>query len=140
MKSEPIVLIEDDTDDKEILEMVLKDLETTNPLVWFSNTRDAFDYLKTTTEQPFLILSDVNLPGMSGTEFKKMVDDHPELRKKSIPFILYSTSVDTIAVEDAYTKMTVQGFFKKNSSYEEIKSTIRIIYDYWSICRHPNSS
>ncbi len=139
MKSEPIILIEDDIDDKEILEMVLKDLKITNPLVWFSNTRDAFDYLKTTTQQPFLILSDINLPGMSGTEFKKKIDEHPVLCKKCIPFVLYSTSVDKKTVEDAYTKMTVQGFFKKNSGYDEIKNTIRIIYEYWEICRHPNS-
>jgi CheY-like chemotaxis protein len=139
MKSAPIVLIEDDTDDKEILEMILQDLDITNPLLWFSNGPDAFEYLKTTTEQPFLILSDVNLPGMSGIEFKKKVDDHPELRKKCIPFVLYSTSVDKKTVEDAYTKMTVQGFFKKNSAYDDIKNTIRIIHEYWTYCRHPNS-
>lgn len=139
MNSDPIVLIEDDTDDKEILEMVLKDLNITKTLIWFANGSDAFEYLKTTTEQPFLILSDVNLPGMSGIEFKKKVDDHPELRKKCIPFVLYSTSVDKQTVEDAYTKMTVQGFFKKNSGYDEIKNTIRIINEYWTYCRHPNS-
>lgn len=139
MKPEPIILVEDDIDDKEILEMVLKDLNITNQLIWFANSHDAFEHMKATTEQPFLILSDVNLPGMSGTEFKKKIDAHPELHRKCIPFVLYSTSVDKKTVEDAYTKMTVQGFFKKNSGYEEIKNTIRIIYEYWSICRHPNS-
>lgn len=139
MNSAPIVLIEDDTDDKEILQMVLEDLGISNPLVWFANGRQAFEYLITTTKQPFLIISDVNLPGMSGVEFKMKVDDHPELRKKCIPFVLYSTSVDKQTVEDAYTKMTVQGFFKKNSGYDDIKHTIRTIHEYWTICRHPNS-
>lgn len=139
MKKSPIILIEDDTDDKEILEMILQDLNITNPLVWFANTGDAFEYLKITTQQPFLILSDVNLPGMTGIEFKKRIDDHPELRKKCIPFVLYSTSVDKQTVEEAYTKMTVQGFFKKNSGYDDIKNTIRVIYEYWEVCRHPNS-
>jgi len=139
MKSAPIVLIEDDTDDKEILEMILQDLGISNSLIWFADGRAAFEHLKTTTEQPFLILSDVNLPGMSGVEFKKKIDEHPELRKKCIPFVLYSTSVDKQTVEDAYTKMTVQGFFKKNSGYDDIKNTIRVIHEYWTICRHPNS-
>lgn len=139
MTQEPILLIEDDSDDKELLEMALQDLGVTNPLIWFSNCAKALEHMKTTTQQPFLILSDVNLPGMSGIEFKKLIDDHPELRRKCIPFVLYSTSVDKKTVEEAYTKMTVQGFFKKSSGYEEIKHTIRVIYDYWKICQHPNS-
>ncbi|MPR32051.1 response regulator [Salmonirosea aquatica] len=139
MNSAPIVLIEDDTDDKEILEMILQDLGIRNSLIWFSNGHDAYEYLKETTEQPFLILSDVNLPGMTGVEFKKKVDEHPTLSKKCIPFVLYSTSVDKKTVEDAYTKMTVQGFFKKNSGYDDIKKTIRIIHEYWTYCQHPNS-
>ncbi len=139
MKNSPIILVEDDTDDKEILEMILKDLNITNPLIWFANAHDAFEHLRITTQQPFIILSDVNLPGMSGTEFKKKVDDDPGLRKKCIPFVLYSTSVDKQTVEEAYTKMTVQGFFKKNSGYADIKNTIRIIHEYWTYCRHPNS-
>lgn len=139
MKAEPIVLIEDDSDDKELLEMALRDLGITNPLVWFANCDDAFEHMRVTSQQPFLIMSDVNLPGMSGIEFKKKIDNHPELRRKCIPFVLYSTSVDKKTVEDAYTKMTVQGFFKKSNGYDEIKNTIRVIYDYWKICRHPNS-
>ena len=139
MKADPIILVEDDTDDKELLEMVLQDLEITNPLVWFSNCADAFEHMRATSQQPILILSDVNLPGMTGIEFKRQIDDHPELRQKCIPFVLYSTSVDKKTVEAAYTKMTVQGFFKKSSGYEDIKHTVRVIYDYWKICRHPNS-
>ena len=139
MNSSPIVLIEDDIDDKEILDMILQDLAIKNPIIWFSNGLDAFNYLKATEQQLFLILSDVNLPGISGVEFKMKVDDDPQLRKKCIPFVLYSTSVDEKTVEDAYTKMTVQGFFKKNSGYDQIKHTIKVIHEYWTICRHPNS-
>lgn len=139
MKPEPIILIEDDPDDKELLEMALQDLGISNPLIWFTNCADAFEHMRTTSQLPFLILSDVNLPGMSGIEFKKKIDAHPELHRKCIPFVLYSTSVDKKTVEEAYTQMTVQGFFKKNNGYEEIKNTIRVIYDYWKICRHPNS-
>ena len=138
-KSGPIIVVEDDPDDKDILEDVLKDLSIANSLIWFTNGPAAFHYLKTTSEQPLIILSDVNLPIQSGIEFKRQIDADSELRQKSIPFVFFSTSIDQAAVNEAYTKMTVQGFFQKPSSYEEVKNVIKLIVEYWKICRHPNS-
>jgi CheY-like chemotaxis protein len=138
MKSGPIIIVEDDVDDKDMMEDILKELQIENKIVWFVNSADAFAYLKTTSEQPFLIMSDVNLPGENGIEFKWRIDADPQLRQKSIPFVFYSTAVNQKAVNDAYTKMTVQGFFQKSSRYEEAKSHIKLIYDYWQVCRHPN--
>jgi CheY-like chemotaxis protein len=138
-KSGPIVVIEDDTDDQGILKDVLKELKVENELIWFAKADDAFTYLKTSSQQPFLIFSDVNLPGQNGIEFKRRIDADPALRKKSIPFVFYSTYVDQQAVNTAYTEMTVQGFFQKNDSYSEIKTNIKLIIDYWLACRHPNT-
>src|SRR5262249_27629979 len=134
----PIILIEDDADDEAIFSDILKELGVPNKVVWFSNSHDAYDYLKKTPEQPFIIFSDVNLPGENGIEFKNRIDLDRHLRQKSIPFVFYSTSTGREIVSEAYTKMTVQGFFKKGNSYEEIKQQFRIIFDYWRICKHPN--
>ncbi|HEX2684417.1 MAG TPA: response regulator [Ferruginibacter sp.] len=136
----PIIAIEDDRDDKELLIETLQSLEIENELVCFDNAIDAFDYLKKTLQQPFLILCDVNLPALNGIEFKRKIDADPELRKKSIPFIFYSTSVNQQAVNEAYTKMTVQGFFKKGDSFEQIRKRIKLIMDYWKDCKHPNTN
>ena len=111
MKSGPIIVIEDDEDDKGIFEEVLKTLNVNNPLIWFNNCDEAYEFLKATTEPPFIIFCDVNLPGTNGIEFKRQVDENKEMRKKSIPFVFYSTSVNQQMVNEAYTKMTVQGFF-----------------------------
>ena len=138
-KSGPIVILEDDEDDQDILEEIFMKLNVKNKLVWFTTTDDAFKFLQTTSEQPFIIFSDVNLPRQNGIEFKRRIDSDKELRKKSIPFIFYSTSVDQQQVNEAYTHMTVQGFFQKGISYEEIKTDIKVILDYWQACRHPNS-
>lgn len=140
MKTGPIILIEDDSDDKEIFQDILKELEVHNPILWFQNCEDAFSFLISSTEQPFIIFCDVNVPGKSGIECKQLIDDNKELRKKSIPFIFFSTTLDQKTVNDAYTKMTVQGFFQKKTSYEELMKTIKLILDYWSECKHPNSS
>ena len=140
MKSGPIIIVEDDIDDKELLESVFHDLKIPNRLNWFRKSGEAFTYLKTTGDQPFLIFSDVNLPVENGIEFKRRIDADPHLRQKRIPFVFYSTSADQRTVNTAYTEMTVQGFFQKENRYEEIKKCIDLIVKYWKMCRHPNSA
>ena len=139
MQSGPIIAVDNDIDDQEIFEDILESLEIPNKLISFEDCNDALGYLKTTVEQPFLIFCDVNLPGLSGLEFKRQIDEDPQLRKKSIPFIFYSTSVNQKTVNDAYTQMTVQGFFQKKNSIGEIKNAIKLIIDYWKECKHPNT-
>jgi CheY-like chemotaxis protein len=138
-KPGPIVIIEDDVDDKEFIAEILKELGLSNRIIWLDSVEEAFIYLVGSTEQPFLILSDVNLPGKNGIEFKAQIDKHPELRKKCIPFVFFFTATDSKSVNYAYTKMTVQGYFQKRGSYEEMKKTIKLIVDYWEVCKHPNS-
>jgi len=139
MKSGPIIIIEDDVDDQQLFIQALKEINISNPVRWFRNGREAFEYLASTSDQPFIIFCDVNLPGQKGTEFKKQIDEHKELRKKSIPFLFYSTSADQATVNEAYTEMTVQGFFKKQDDFSDIRNQLKVIVDYWMTCRHPNT-
>ena len=129
----------DDVDDKDIIKEALQDLKIKNKIIWFNRCDYAFNYLKTNEEQPFIILSDINLPGVSGIEFKKQIDNDLELRRKSIPFIFYSTSANRKEVNEAYIEMSVQGFFIKSSSYREIKRNLSLITEYWKNCIHPNT-
>ena len=110
-----------------------------NPLKFFLTCAGGLDYLITTKDQPFLIISDVNLPVMSGIEMRQKINENEWLRKKSIPFIFLSTSANQQSIEIAY-KMMVQGYFEKPASMKELKNTIQIIVHYWQICRHPNSN
>ncbi len=57
----PIILIEDDPDDQELMEEVFKSLGVENQLKFFYSSMDAYSYLRTTEEKPFLILSYINL-------------------------------------------------------------------------------
>lgn len=139
MKSGPIIIIEDDLDDKYFFEEIVREFNLSNELIWFSNCIDAWNFLKTTSESPFIIFSDVNLPKQNGIEFKRQIDADEQLRRTSIPFIFYSTSINQHAVNDAYTNMTVQGFFQKSYSFEETKKNLKIIFDYWNVCIHPNT-
>ena len=132
-------MVEDDSDDVEIFNEVLQELGIPNPVVAFDKPHDAYHYLSAQDEQPYIIVCDVNLPGMSGLEFKNKLDNNEQLRKKSIPFVFYSTSAEKKYVLEAYLELTVQGYFRKAQNYQDIKNQVRIIFEYWKLCQHPNS-
>jgi len=137
-KSGPIILVEDDSDDHEIFIEVLEQIGEYD-VKWFPDCIKCLEYLKTTEDDPFIIFCDINIPLMSGIEFKLKIDENPMLRDKSIPFIFYTTSDDDYFVNMAYKQMTIQGFFKKRNDYSAIKETLECIINYWDRCRHPNS-
>jgi CheY-like chemotaxis protein len=134
-----IILIEDDMDDMKIFSEAVRELQIENEIKWFPDTDSAFTYLASSDRNVYLIFCDINLPGKNGLDFKRDIDSDPELRKKSIPFIFYSTAAKQADVNEAYTQMTVQGFFKKENSYAGIKNVLKTIFDYWKLCRHPNT-
>jgi CheY-like chemotaxis protein len=135
----PILIIDDDADDLEILKYALDDLELPNEVVWLHNAAEVLHYLSDTTVQPFIIFCDINMPKVNGIMLKKELDKDPVLRKKSIPFIFYTTTADPYIVDSAYSELTVQGFFEKGFDSLHIRDTIKTIMDYWKLCLHPSS-
>jgi CheY-like chemotaxis protein len=134
----PILIIDDDIDDQEILGEAFREIGIESELLYFNRSDEVFNFLKATPKHPFLIISDVNLPGENGIDFKKRIDADPQLRQKSIPFVFLSTAISRYAIEKAYNQMTVQGFFKKSSNYSELKQLLRCMVEYWQNCYHPN--
>src|SRR5215218_5798263 len=133
----PIIIIEDDPDDQQIISETIQGLHIVNATKFFINCEDVYNYLLSTPDKPFIILSDVNLPLMSGTELKARINKNDYLRKKSIPFIFFTTSSDTKTIDHAY-EMMVQGYFEKEYSMETMRSTLKTIIEYWKLCKHPN--
>ncbi len=133
----PIIILEDDLDDQEILREILAELKVPYRIDFYTQARDVLEYLNTTSEKPFIILSDVNLPSMNGLELRQVINDNESLRQKSIPFIFISTSADQFAIKQAYN-LTIQGYFVKQHSIPEIKKTVKLIIDYWENCKHVN--
>ncbi len=130
-------LVEDDVDDQEFIVDALQMLGIKNKIELFDNGQKALDYLKIVEEQPFIIISDVNLPIMNGLQLKSAIQQNDFLRNKSIPFIFLSTSADSKAVLEAF-ELKVQGFFVKENTYDGIRNQLKEIVGYWNNCRHPN--
>ncbi|MFT3910878.1 MAG: response regulator [Ferruginibacter sp.] len=137
MPKHPIIIIEDDEDDFRFLQDVIEELKVPEPVLWFRSCMEALDYLSKTDDTVFLIFSDINLPRMSGMKMRRLIDEDERLRKKSIPFVFYTTSANKKEVDEAYD-MIVQGFFTKESDPAAIKETVDVIIRYWRRCLHPN--
>jgi CheY-like chemotaxis protein len=134
-KSGPIIVIEDDLEDQMILDEIFRNLNFPNKVIFFSDGNEALDYLNATTEQPFLILSDINMPRMDGFEVRNQIYKNEKL--KCIPYLFFTTGVDKKAVYDAYA-MSVQGFFIKPASMEQLQNTVKKIIEYWQECYAPS--
>jgi CheY-like chemotaxis protein len=137
-KKGAILLVEDDTDDQEMMVDIIKGLGIKNHILCFANGKHALDYLTSATDIPFLILCDMNMPVMGGIELRKRITNSEALRSKSIPFIFLTTTASPQAVKEAY-EMSVQGFFEKSTGLDEFKKLVKLIYSYWQQCKHPNS-
>jgi CheY-like chemotaxis protein len=136
-KTGPIIIIEDDAGDQELLNIVFDELQFPNEIIFFRDGEKALDYLTMSTPEPFIILSDINMPKLNGLELREKVHNNEDLRLKCIPYLFFSTSAEQQYVVDAYSK-SVQGFFVKPHSLEELKRVIKIIVEYWQECESPN--
>ena len=91
----PLIVIEDDPDDQDMIKRVLTKMELTNELKFFPDGEQALKFLESTLEKPFLIISDINMPLMNGLELKKYIQSNEELKKKCYPFVFLTTTVSS---------------------------------------------
>jgi CheY-like chemotaxis protein len=136
-KSGPIIIIEDDQDDQEVLGEVFRQLQYPNEIIFFGDGEQALEYLTQTTIEPFIIFSDINMPRLNGIELRAKVHENEDLRMKSIPYLFFSTVAEQQHVIDAYSK-SVQGFFVKPSDFNQMRAMIKNILEYWQNCVSPN--
>lgn len=134
----PILLIEDDADDQNMFRQAFEELKLPYPLLILNDGQAALEHLKSTHEQPFLILCDKSMPRMSGIELRQQILNNPAIKTKAIPFIFLSTQDQKEDVLSVY-EHTVQGFFVKGNSQNEVKETLKRIVSYWEYCLHPNA-
>ena len=135
-KKGPIIIIEDDKDDLAILTDIFKELNYANELIFFEDSVEALEYLTATVVEPFLVISDINMPKLNGLELREKVHNNEDLRMKSIPYLFFTTSAEQSHVIEAYSR-SIQGFFVKPNNYEKLKNIVIKIVDYWQECESP---
>jgi CheY-like chemotaxis protein len=93
-KSGPLIIVEDDPDDQNLIQEILDLLKVKNRFYFFTNGKQALDHLRSEGEQPFLILCNINLPIINGLELRAAIEKILTLKRKSIPFVFFSTTAE----------------------------------------------
>jgi len=136
-RSGPIIIIEDDRDDRELLSVVFKRLKYKNEIIYFENGELALDYFTNTDIEPFIIISDINMPKMNGLELRDKIHLDEDLRSKCTPYVFFTTSAIPKHIAEAYCK-SIQGFFVKPDELEKLQRLIKLIVEYWQECVSPD--
>jgi len=136
-KNGPVIIIEDDADDQDILVEIFQKLNYPNKVLFFFDGQEALDHISGSEEPPFLILSDINMPKLNGFALREKLKTDTKLSNKCIPYLFFSTARNQEAVIEAYSQ-SVQGFFVKQNTMAELEQTIRAIMEYWRRCAAPN--
>jgi CheY-like chemotaxis protein len=136
-KSGPIIVIEDDDDDQYFIQEAFTSLNYPNKVIYFTDGYKALEYIEGTNVKPFLILSDINMPKISGFDLKRKIHNNEQLNLRCIPYLFFTTGVDRKAVYDAYS-MSAQGFFIKPTSVGQLQETLRKMVEYWQECYSPS--
>ena len=137
-KNGEIIIIEDDEDDQFLLEEVFAKLDFPNKRIYFPDGLAALEYLSNDTSAPFIILSDINMPRLNGVELRHKLQTDARLSLKCIPYLFFSTAVNQKIVMEAYST-SAQGFFVKQTSFDDLFDTIKVIVEYWKKCAAPNN-
>ena len=116
--STKILMIDDDIDDRLIMQEMFAEIGSPNIAHYEESGEKAISYLKAleTTELPSVIILDLNMPRLNGTQVLRLLkaDD----RLKNITVIIFSTSVNHIEKEQTLI-LGAHSYVVKPGSYEE---------------------
>jgi FixJ family two-component response regulator len=101
MNTNAIYIVDDDGDYDEHIIEAFEDLGIKNQVKFFRSAEEVLKQLKSNTEIPFIIISDVNLPGTDGFQLREKVLNETSIKDKSIPFIFWSTTASDAQIKKA---------------------------------------
>jgi len=136
MNAGTIVLIDDDHEDLELLKDALSSLDVQNKIVTFDNASDAIQYFNESIEPLFFILCDINMPQTDGFALRRILFENERLRISTVPFLFLSTSDEYPSIYKSYC-LSIQGYFVKPTSFEEMREMLKHIINYWSFSHTP---
>ena len=135
ISNKPILLVEDDQVDIMTVNRALKEIHVTNPVVSRENGEEAIHYLRDPeSEQPCIILLDLNMPIMNGIEFLQVVKHDSQFKR--IPVVVLTTSEEQQDKVNSFN-LGVAGYMAKPVDYRQFVEVMRSIDAYWTISEMP---
>src|SRR5689334_4993892 len=95
-----ILMVEDDVDDRFIMHHSFNELNWVDKVKMFSSAEEMLNYIGNLPDEslyPALIVLDLNMSGMNGTETLRYLKQNDALQH--IPVVIYSTSMKPLLAE-----------------------------------------
>ncbi len=139
MSSNPvkIVMVEDDHGHAKLIEKNIRRANISNEIVHFDHGQPALDYLfseEVRANGPMLILLDLNLPDMSGTDILAEVKKDERLRRA--PVVVLTTTDDKTEIQRCYD-LGCNVYITKPVDYESFAGAIRQLGLFLSVMQAP---
>lgn len=129
-KLKPVLLVEDDNIDAMTVKKAINELQVTNELIHLTTAEKALEYLKSENNKGIcVILLDLNMPGMNGIEFLKIIKADKALR--SIPVVVLAASQEEEDIVETFN-LGVAGYIFKPVNCEKLNE-FKPIKQYWAV-------
>lgn len=130
MSDKPILMADDDADDRFLVQAAFEDNNLSHSIVFFEDGEQLLNYLipKEDNSKPNLILLDLNMPKRDGREVLKIIRTNEKWN--DIPIIIFSTSNAPDDIVTAY-QLGANCYIIKPSSYEELKDVMLSVHKFW---------
>jgi CheY-like chemotaxis protein len=140
--TEPILIVEDRSEDAQLLEEMLRHLGVSNPIRLVSSAVEAVAYLqgdfpysdRVRFPLPKLLLLDLKMPGMDGFELMAWLKTHRRLDELQV--IVVSGVDDMAAIRRAY-QAGARSFLPKPYSTVDLENLMRAHPRHWNISPPP---
>lgn len=136
MKNDSIWIVDDDSDDQDLIGEILNDLHVQNEVVFFNTAKECMSALEDENSAPFIIICDVNIPGNDGFALREAFLKSKNKKFHSVPFIFWSSYASDQQIERAY-RLRAHGFFIKPPEFKQWKESFAAIINYWSKSEMP---
>ncbi|WP_254411678.1 response regulator [Dyadobacter diqingensis] len=130
MSDKPILMADDDADDRFLVQAAFEDNNLSHSIVFFEDGEQLLNYLipEEDNSAPNLILLDLNMPKRDGREVLKIIRTNDKWN--DIPIIIFSTSNAPDDIVTAY-QLGANCYIIKPSSYEELKDVMLSVHKFW---------
>lgn len=128
-KNGPIIVIDDDSDDLMLIREAFSNINLPNEIKLFDNGADAVSLLASGDVDPFMIVSDINMPRLNGFQYQEKIMEIAGFAEKRVPYIFLTTSSSAAS---RYVTGSGEGFFIKPNEFHVLENLLQTIVRYWT--------
>ena len=137
--NKPIMLIEDNPDDRDLTIRALKKNNVLNPVTVASNGAEALTMLlgddQGDQDSPALILLDLKLPKVDGLEVLRRI--RADQRTRVVPVVVLTSSKEEEEDLRSAYELGANGYVRKPVAFTEFAEAMRAVGMFWLLLNEP---